>query len=137
MNLTTTIKPTIMKKIITGVFSVMFLLSAINLPAQKEKEREKFEFVKEKSTSRSYTASGNKLSIDNSFGQVKFIAWDKNEIKVDIQIEASSNQENFAQKIFDAISVSDKQQGGEIEFKTRIDNKGNDNCKNCKSNMHI
>jgi hypothetical protein len=137
MNLTTAIKPTTMKKIITGVFSVLFLLSAVTLSAQKEKGREKYEFVKEKSISKTYPASGNKLSIDNSFGQVKFIAWDKNEIKVDIHIEASSNQENFAQKIFDAISVSDKQQGSEIEFKTKIDNKGNDNCKNCKSNMHI
>ena len=41
-----------MKKIITGVFSVLFLLSAVTLSAQKEKEREKFEFVKEKSISK-------------------------------------------------------------------------------------
>jgi hypothetical protein len=137
MNLTTTIKPTTMKKIITGVFSILFLVSATTLSAQKEKPREKYEFVKEKSISKTYTASGNKLSIDNSFGHVKFLAWDKNEIKVDIHIEASSNQENVAQKIFDAITVSDKQQGSEIEFKTKIDHKGNDKCKNCKSNMHI
>jgi hypothetical protein len=126
-----------MKKIITGAFSVLFLLSAFTLSAQKEKAREKYEFVKEKNISKTYPASGNKLSIDNSFGHVKFIAWDKNEIKVDIHIEASSNQENMAQKIFDAISVSDKQQGSDIEFKTKIDNKGNQNCKNCKTNMHI
>ncbi|MEP7374072.1 MAG: hypothetical protein ABI675_11825 [Chitinophagaceae bacterium] len=126
-----------MKKIITGAFSALFLLSTVTLSAQKEKEREKFEFVKEKTISKTYPASGNKLSIENSFGGVKFIASDKNEIKVDIHIEASSNQENLAQKIFDAISVSDKQQGSEIEFKTKIDSKGNDNCKNCKSNMRI
>ncbi len=126
-----------MKKIIIGTFSVLFLFSAFTLSAQKEKAKEKYEFVKEKNISKSYPASGNRLSIDNSFGHVKFIGWDKNEIKVDIHIEAGSNQENVAQKIFDAISVSDKQQGSEIEFKTKIDNKGNDNCKNCKSNMHI
>jgi len=126
-----------MKKIITGAFSALFLLSAFTLSAQKEKAREKYEFVKEKTISKTYPASGNKLSIDNSFGNVKFIGWDKNEIKVDIHIEASSNQENVAQKIFDAINVSDKQQGNDITFKTKIDNKGNDNCKNCKSNMHI
>jgi hypothetical protein len=126
-----------MKKIITGVFSILLLVSALTLSAQKEKPREKYEFVKEKSISKTYIASGNRLSIDNSFGHVKFLAWDKNEIKVDIHIEASSNQEAVAQKIFDGISVSDKQQGSEIAFKTKIDNKGNDNCKNCKSNMHI
>ena len=104
--------------------------------AQKETKRKEFEFVKEKTISKTYPASGNKLSIDNSFGHVKFIAWDKNEIKVDVHIEASSDQEDLAQKIFDAISVSDKHQGNEIEFKTKIDNK-NDNCKNCKSSMQI
>jgi len=128
-----------MKRIITGVFSALFLLSAVTVPAQKEKTKEKLEFVKEKTIAKTYAATGNKLTIDNSFGQVKFIAWTKNEIKVDIHIEAGSNQENLAQKILDAISVSDKQQGNEIEFKTRIDNKDNkaDNCKGCKSNMQI
>ena len=91
-------------------------LSSVLVSAQKEKEREKFEFVKEKSISKTYPASGNKLSIDNSFGHVKFIAWDKNEIKVDVHIEASSDKEDVAQKILDAIRVSDKQQGNEIEF---------------------
>jgi len=128
-----------MKRVITGVFSILFLLNAMTVSAQKEKTKEKFEFVKEKNISKTYPSSGNKLSIENSFGQVKFVAWTKNEIKVDIHIEASSNKENFAQQIFDAISVSDKQQGNEIEFKTKIDNKDNknDNCKGCKSSMQI
>ena len=125
-----------MKKITTAVFSVFFLLNGVAVSAQKEKKKEKFEFVKEKTVSKTYPASGNKLSVENSFGDVKFIAWDKNEIKVDVHIEASSNQQDVAQKIFDAISVADKQQGNEIEFKTKIDNHNND-CKNCKSSMNI
>lgn len=129
-----------MKKLIIPVFSMALLLSSLLIYAQEEKEeRKKFEFVKEKNISKTYPASGNKLSIENSFGHVKFIAWDKNEIKVDVHIEASANQQDMAQKIFDAISVSDKQQGNDIQFKTTIDNKGNktDNCKNCKSSMSI
>lgn len=129
-----------MKKLIIPVFSMALLLSSLFIYAQEEKEeRKKFEFVKEKNISKTYPASGNKLSIENSFGHVKFIAWDKNEIKVDVHIEASANQQDMAQKIFDAISVSDKQQGNDIQFKTTIDNKGNktDNCKNCKSSMSI
>ncbi len=127
-----------MKKIITGVFSVFFLLAALQLAAQKEteKKKEKYAFVKEKNISKTYPASGNNLSIDNSFGNVKFTAWDKNEIKIDVHIEASSDKEDLAQKIFDAISVSDKHQGKEIEFKTKIEN-NNNNCKNCKSSMQI
>lgn len=128
-----------MKRIIIPAFSMALLLSSLLTYAQegkRKREREKLEFVKEKTISKTYPASGNRLSIENSFGHVKFIAWDKNEIKVDVHIEASSNQEDVAQKTFDAISVSDKHQGGEIEFKTSINNKNN-NCKNCKSNMHI
>ncbi|HZI53224.1 MAG TPA: hypothetical protein VFD56_05970 [Chitinophagaceae bacterium] len=127
-----------MKKIITGVFSVLFLLPAAWVSAQEvtEKKKEKFAFVKEKNISKTYPASGNNLSIDNSFGNVKFTAWDKNEIKIDVHIEASSDKEDVAQKIFDAISVSDKHLGKEIEFKTKIEN-NNNNCKNCKSSMQI
>lgn len=127
-----------MKKIITGAFSLLFLLGALQAFSQKEteKKREKFAFVKEKNISKSYPASGNNLSIDNSFGNVKFTTWDKNEIKVDVHIEASSDKEDIAQKIFDAIRVSDKHQGNEIEFKTKIEN-NNNNCKNCKSSMQI
>ena len=130
-----------MKKILIPAFNISLLLFAVICQAQeeKQKERQKFEFVKQRDISKTYPASGNKLSIDNHFGNVKFVGWDKNEIKVDIHIEASSNQQDFAQKIFDAITVSDKQQGNEIQFKTTIDNKDgkNDNCKNCKSSMTI
>lgn len=128
-----------MKKVVTPVFSMALLLSSLFIYAQEGKgkeERKKYEFVKEKNISKTYPASGNKLSIENSFGHVKFVAWDKNEIKVDVHIEASSNQQDVAQKTFDAISVSDKHQGNEITFKTSINN-NNNNCKNCKSSMQI
>ena len=127
-----------MKRIIPHVFSMALLLSSFCINAQegKGKERKKYEFVKQKDISKTYPASGNKLSVENSFGNVKFITWDKNEIKVDVHIESSSTQEDVAQKTFDAISVSDKQQGNEIQFKTSINN-NNNNCKNCKSSMNI
>ena len=128
-----------MKKIIIPVFSVALLFNCQFIYAQEGKEKEerkKFEFVKQKDISKTYPASGNKLLIENSFGLVKFISWDKNEIKVDVHIEASSNQQDVAQKTFDAISVSDIQKGNEIQFKTSINNNKND-CKNCKSSMSI
>ena len=127
-----------MKKIVTLVFNVFFLMAVLEVSAQKEpeKKRERFEFVKEKNISKTYPASGNNLSIDNSFGNVTFTTWDKNEIKVDVHIEASSDKEEIAQKIFDAISVSDRHQGKDIDFKTKIENnKGG--CKNCKTSMNI
>lgn len=128
-----------MKRIIYPALSIVLLLCSGILPAQEGKnkgERKKYEFVKEKSISKTYPASGNKLDIENSFGAVKVIAWDKNEIKVDVHIEASSDNQEVAQKIFDAISVTDQQKGNEIEFETRINNNKN-GCKNCKSSMQI
>lgn len=127
-----------MKKQITGLLSLVILFGSLS--AQAQKEREKYEFVKEKSISKTYPASGNKLIIDNSFGHVKFIASDKNEIKVDVKIESSSNKEDHAQKVFEAISVTDAQQGNEIRFKTEIKNNKNNSdkdCKDCKSSMRI
>src|SRR6187401_1394322 len=133
-----TIKRTTMKKIVTLVFNVCFLLTLLQVSAQKEpeKKRERFEFIKEKNISKTYPASGSNLTIDNSFGNVIFTAWDKNEIKVEVHIEASSDKEDIAQKIFDAISVSDRQQGKDIDFKTKIENNKN-GCKNCKTSMQI
>lgn len=128
-----------MKKILIPAFSLALLLSSGLINAQEEKnknERKRYEHVKEKNISKTYPASGNKLTIENSFGQVKVITWDKNEIKVDVHIETSSNQQDVAQKTFDAINVTDRQQGNEIEFKTTINNNKN-GCKNCKSSMQI
>ncbi len=130
-----------MKKLIYPVLSLALLFSSLVSGAQDEKtkERKKFEFVKEKNISKTYPAAGNQLDIENSFGNVKVIPWDKNEIKVDIHIEASANEQALVQKIFDAISVNDRQQGNKVEFETKIDNKKGriDNCKNCKSTMSI
>ena len=129
-----------MKRLVTGLFSVMLLLPATALLAQqdKEKHKEKYEFVKKKDISKTYPSGGNKLAINNSFGDVKYVTWDKNEIKVDVHIEASANKDEMAQKLIDAITVTDKQQGSEIQFKTSINNNNSqENCKNCKSSMEI
>jgi hypothetical protein len=126
-----------MKKVIAGAFSVFFLtIYIVTLAQEASNVREKFEFVKEKNISRTYPASGNSLSIDNSFGNVKFVTWDRNEIKVDVHFEASSDKETVAQKTLEALQISDKQQGSEISFTPLID-KRNDICKDCKSTMHI
>jgi hypothetical protein len=106
------------------------------LTVQGQKQKEKYEFVKEKTISKTYPSSGNKLSIENSFGTVKFVASSKNEIKVDIRVETSSNNEGLASQLLNAISVSDKHEGNDIVFKTSIKTDKND-CKNCKSSMRI
>lgn len=125
-----------MKKSFSLILSFILLLVSFQLSAQKEKKR--YEHFKERNISKTYAASGNTLNIENSFGNVTVTTWDRNEIKVDIHIEASSNDKDNAERIFNKINVEDSKDGSQVTFKTTFgkDN-GNNNCKNCNSSMQI
>ncbi len=136
-----------MKRIFKNIFPFILLLTNVQLIAQNDnenkdkKEKKRYEFFKERNISKTYAAAGNTLNIDNQFGDVKIITWDKNEIKVDIHIETSSTNKEMAEKTFERIDVTDKQEGKEIYFKTIMnkgDKKENSNgCKNCSNTMMI
>ena len=133
-----------MKRTFKKILPIVLLLATAQLFAQdgdtEKKEKKRYEFFRERNISKTYTASGNTLNIDNQFGEVKITTWDKNEIKVDIHIETSSTQKELADKTFERIDVTDKQEGKDINFKT-IMNKGgkdeNTSCKNCSNTMSI
>jgi|SRR5450432_3797849 len=87
---------------------------------------------KKRTISKTYTVSGSdKLSIENSFGNVVVSTWDKNEIQVDVTIGVNAPTEEKALQMLDQISVDNKQSNQEITFKTDIGNmgksKGNNN----------
>lgn len=95
-----------------------------------------YEFVKTKAVNKSYSvSSSDKLNIQNSFGQVEVHVWEKNEIKVDVNIEVSATKEALAQKIIDRIVINEAQKGKEISFETEL--KDMEGSKNDKSNMKI
>jgi hypothetical protein len=128
-----------MKKI-NQLFSLLFfLLLQASLFAQNQNTNDnnkKYEFVKNKSINKSYNVSSSeKLTIQNSFGAVEIHSWNKNEIKVEVSIETSSNKEELAQKIIDGIEVTEQQKGGEVSYKTNI--KGSNNNKGSKSAMSV
>lgn len=126
-----------MKKLFRNIFTLSLLALALPVLAQKDKhDKKKHEHVKERDISKTYPASGNALEIENSFGDVTVTTWDKNEIKVDVHIEVSSNNESYADKVFKGIEVNEKQDGKTISFKTDINN-NNNNCKKCNSTMEI
>jgi len=125
-----------MKKSFSLILSFICLFVSLQLSAQKEKKR--YEHFKERNISKTYSAAGNTLNIDNSFGNVTVTTWDRNEIKVDIHIEASSTDKEHADKVFDNIDVEDSKDGNQIKFKTTTSKgKQNYSCKNCSSNMEI
>ena len=129
-----------MKKILS-LCSALILLCQVSLFAQDDndnkndnKEKKKYEFVKTKSFSKSYNLSSDKVSIQNSFGSVEIKTWSKNEVKVDVAIEVSSNVETLAQKIIDGININSGSSNG-VWFKT--ENKGTNNNNGEKSTMSI
>lgn len=129
-----------MKKLIKRfslILSLFFFQQTLFAQNKNNNEyKEKYEFVRNKTINKSYTvSSSDKLSIKNSFGDVKVHTWTKNEIKVDVSIEASSNKESIAQKIIDGIDVSESMRGSEISFRTTI--KGVNNSKGEKSSMKV
>ena len=135
-----------MKKLIRQFKILLPLLMLIqaNVFAQDDKNdnennndnKKKYEFVKKKSVNKSYNvSSSDKLNIQNSFGSVEVKTWDRNEIKVDVEIEVSANTDAFAQKMLDRISVADEKSGKEISFKTSM--KDMNNSKGDKSSMSI
>ncbi len=76
---------------------------------------------KKKTISKSYTVtSGDKLNIENSFGNVVIHTWDKNEIKVDVEVAVNASTEEKAQRMLDQIEVTENREGGNINFKTDV-----------------
>lgn len=102
----------------------------------KNDNKKKYEFVKTKSVNKSYNvSSSDKLNIKNAFGSVKVNTWNRNEIKVDVDIEVTANTEALVQKMIDRISVTDDRSGKDISFETEM--KDVNNSKGEKSSMEI
>jgi hypothetical protein len=122
-----------MKKLVVKLAAACFLLSSVAM-AQDEDHKEKRpepKFKKTKAYSKSYSlGSSDKVSLTNQFGEMKINTWDKNEVKVDVQIEGKSDDERRAQEILDRISISDGKGSGTVFFKTKFEDQKDDKDKN-------
>lgn len=82
--------------------------------------------VKTKFITQSYPLSANEqVTLDNQFGEMKINTWEKNEIKVDIRIEARANTDEQAQKILDNIYIQYGKSGTGVSFYTKMKNQKN------------
>ncbi|MBS1502558.1 MAG: hypothetical protein JST32_10880 [Bacteroidetes bacterium] len=78
-----------------------------------------------KNYTKSYPMDANdRLSIENKYGKVVVNTWVKNEVKVDVQIKSYSNDDDDAQKMLDAINISDSKNGDVVSFRTSFGNGG-------------
>lgn len=89
-----------------------------------------------KNYSKSYAVDGNdELVLDNKYGRVTINTWNKNEIKVDVQIKGTAGDDETAQKLIDAISISDNKSGNVVSFRTNFNN-GSKSIWNLFNNMN-
>ncbi|MEO6849908.1 MAG: hypothetical protein ABI203_05460 [Mucilaginibacter sp.] len=83
---------------------------------------------KVKNYSKSYPFDANdKLAISNKYGKVIVNTWNKNEVKVDVQIKGVASSDETAQKLVNAISISDSKDGNVVSFKTNFGSSNNNN----------
>src|SRR4051794_11259765 len=107
------------------LFSLLALVSLVWFAgySQDKHDRQDPKYKKEKSYTKSYNVSGSeKITLDNQFGEMKLITWNKNEVKVDVSITAMSDDESRPQQILDRISIEDSKGGGGVSFKTKMAN---------------
>ena len=74
---------------------------------------------KVKSYTKSYPMDANdKLHIDNKFGRISINTWNKPEVRVEVNIKSYADNDQTAQKMIDAISISDNKSGDVVSFST-------------------
>ncbi|HEX6224431.1 MAG TPA: hypothetical protein VFZ52_08475 [Chryseolinea sp.] len=123
-----------MKKIhvlLSNFLLVALLLNSTTFAQEKEdkaekksekKEKQKYEHVKNRTISQSYNVSASdKLNLKNQFGKLVIKTWTRNEVKVDIRIEVTSNDQERLQETFDNIDVKHGKDGNTVYFKTVMD----------------
>ncbi|WP_276345945.1 hypothetical protein [Daejeonella sp. JGW-45] len=72
--------------------------------------------------SKTYSVNkSDKLAINNQYGKVEVHVWNKNEIKVDVEVKAFEATDNGAQELLDKVKITDLRQNDLISFKTTIE----------------
>lgn len=62
----------------------------------------------------------DKLVINNQYGKVAVHVWNKNEIKVEVEIKAFESSENSANQLLERVNISETQVNNLISFKTNF-----------------
>jgi hypothetical protein len=91
-------------------------------PGREESDYSVETAEKSRIISKSYSVNRNdKLAINNQYGKVGVQVWNKNEIKVDVEIKAFEATDHGAQELLDKVKITDLRQNNLISFKTDIE----------------
>ena len=78
-----------------------------------------------KNYTKSYTVSANdKLVIDNLYGKISVNTWNRNEIKVEVQVKVAAKDEADAKQLLNKVSINNNKTGSKVSFKTNIAKEG-------------
>ncbi|MGY3215419.1 hypothetical protein [Mucilaginibacter sp. HD30] len=78
-----------------------------------------------KNYSKTYTVNlQDKLVIDNLYGKITVNTWNRNDIKVDIQIKVAAKDDADAKKLLNKVSINNEKVGSRVAFKTNIAKEG-------------
>ncbi len=129
-----------MKHTITSLRSTLCMFICMVLMNNNDTQAQdnyKWAVTKQKDYSKSYPVSNETLSLKNQFGKMEIKTWDKNEIKVDVKIVVSTQEDDFATNLLDAIQVKDEKTADEISFRTQIGDEKKGWSTNQSSKMNI
>ena len=77
---------------------------------------------KVKKLTKSYSVDNNDvLGISSSYGKITVNTWNKNEIKVDVEVKAFASSDEDAQKLLDGVNIYNQKSDNKIVFRTDID----------------
>lgn len=100
-----------------NLFIAIFLTSIIGFSNNIDKGKHK----KSRTIKKEFTVSkDNTLNVDNSYGDVTITTWDENTISIVVTITVSSDNEETAEKKFNAIDVEFRQENNTVFAKTII-----------------
>ena len=101
-------------------YKILFLVGTIAFSLQSRASDDP-KVEKKKTYSKSYpVSSGDKITLNNQFGEMKLVTWDKNEVKVDVNITAKADDDSRAQQILDKITIEDGKNSNGVYFKTKF-----------------
>ena len=95
---------------------ILSLLLIIGLSFSLSAQEARKEVTGNYNVSKDYT-----LGIDNKFGNIEIVNWDKNELDVVVEIKVEAKTQEKADKLLEKIAVDIIESGSSVDFITKID----------------
>ncbi len=77
----------------------------------------------QKEYTKTYPVGSETVAVMNRHGKMVIEIWDKNEVKVDVQVSVGAQSNESAKKLLDRINIKDEKKTDAIEFKTDFGDK--------------